>query len=114
MRWNRPAALVLCLLTLSVAPVQAQQERDLFRLVKMHMQNGTVALGDGIATLKVGPSFGYLDRNDAETFLTRIFFQSRLTARIRAIVGDPARARERRMAFVDGRIVHAADAWLSH
>jgi uncharacterized membrane-anchored protein len=71
MRWNRLAAHVLCLLALIVAPARAQQERELFK--KLHMQAGAVTLGDGIATLKVGPNFGYLDPHDAEIFLSQIW-----------------------------------------
>jgi uncharacterized membrane-anchored protein len=71
MRWNRVAAYMLCALALIVAPAQAQQERELF--AKLRMQAGTVTLGDGIATLKVGPNFGYLDPPDAEIFLTQLW-----------------------------------------
>jgi uncharacterized membrane-anchored protein len=70
MRWNRFAYL-LCLLALIVAPAQAQQEREIFK--KLHMQAGTVTLGDGVATLKIGPNFGYFDAHDAEIFLTQIW-----------------------------------------
>jgi uncharacterized membrane-anchored protein len=71
MRWNRVAAYLLCALALLAAPAWAQQERALFE--KLRMQSGAVTLGDGIATLKVGPNFGYLDPHDAEIFLTQIW-----------------------------------------
>jgi uncharacterized membrane-anchored protein len=71
MRWNRVAAYMLCALALIVAPASAQEERELF--AKLRMQGGAVTLGDGIATLKVGANFGYLNPQDAEVFLTQIW-----------------------------------------
>jgi uncharacterized membrane-anchored protein len=71
MRLNRLAVFALLLVALFVAPAQAENERELFRSLKF--QTGTITLRGGLATLKVGPNFAYLNPADAEIFLTKIW-----------------------------------------
>jgi uncharacterized membrane-anchored protein len=66
----------LLMLVLATGQAQAQdREHELFE--KLHQRTGEISLGDGVATLKVGPNFTYLDANDAEIFLTQIWDNER-------------------------------------
>ena len=67
------AWLAVCLAgILSAGSAGAQQTKtDLIK--SLHLQRGNVAIGDGLATLRLTNGFVYIDAADTRTFLTRVW-----------------------------------------
>jgi uncharacterized membrane-anchored protein len=73
---RRKLILFLGLLALLAGPAAAQdRQHELFK--KLHLVTTPVTLGGGVATLKPGPDFAYLNPADAEVFLTQIWQNER-------------------------------------
>ncbi len=66
----------LLVVVMIAAPATAQdRQHELFK--KLHLVTAPVTLGDGVATLKPGADFAYLNPADAEVFLTQLWQNER-------------------------------------
>ncbi len=65
------AAIGVTLAVLVAGPAIAQSKSELLR--SLHYQRGTVAIGNNLASLKLTDKYVYLDSNDTQIFLTKIW-----------------------------------------
>lgn len=72
-RVNVAFLLGLALFALAAGPATAEDAGDQELFEKLHLVTSAVTLRDGLATVKVGPDFAYLNPDDAEIFLTQIW-----------------------------------------
>src|SRR5262249_4625064 len=74
-RWTvmaASAASITVVLSACLSAAFAQNSpSDILRT--LNYREGSIALGDQLATIRVGPNFRYLDSVDTQTFLTKVW-----------------------------------------